>query len=148
MPLREYQCDACGHRFEVIQKMSDPPLEVCPRCGDVVHKLQAAPAFHLKGTGWYVTDYAKKDQSSESKMESDSKKDSDSKKENDSKKESDSKKDGDSKKDSRSKNDSRSKESASGSTDKAETKKDTARSTGSTESGSSGPSNPSSTKNS
>src|ERR1700730_5278551 len=63
MPLREYQCDACGHRFEVIQKMSDPPLEACPKCGGVVRKLQAAPAFHLKGSGWYVTDYAKKDQS-------------------------------------------------------------------------------------
>ena len=64
MPLREYQCDACGHRFEVIQKMSDPPLEVCPKCGEILRKLQAAPAFHLKGSGWYATDYAKKDQSS------------------------------------------------------------------------------------
>ena len=61
MPLREYQCDACGHRFEVIQKMSDLPLEVCPKCGEVLRKLQAAPAFHLKGSGWYATDYAKKD---------------------------------------------------------------------------------------
>ena len=61
MPLREYQCEACGHRFEVIQRMSDPPIEKCPVCGGTVHKLQAAPAFHLKGTGWYVTDYGKKD---------------------------------------------------------------------------------------
>jgi putative FmdB family regulatory protein len=72
MPLREYQCDACGHRFEVIQKMSDPPLEACPKCGEVVRKLQAAPAFHLKGSGWYATDYAKKDQST-AKSEDESK---------------------------------------------------------------------------
>ena len=62
MPLYEYQCDACGHRFEVIQKFSDPPLESCPKCGGAVHKLQSAPAFQLKGSGWYITDYAKKDQ--------------------------------------------------------------------------------------
>jgi putative FmdB family regulatory protein len=72
MPLREYQCDACGHRFEVIQKMSDLPLEVCPKCGEVLRKLQAAPAFHLKGSGWYATDYAKKDLSS-AKSEDESK---------------------------------------------------------------------------
>src|SRR6185369_13437601 len=61
MPLYEYQCDACGHRFEVIQKFSDPPVEKCPKCGGAVHKLIASPAFQFKGTGWYVTDYAKKD---------------------------------------------------------------------------------------
>ena len=72
MPLREYQCDACGHRFEVIQKMSDPPLDACPKCGEILRKLQAAPAFHLKGSGWYATDYAKKDQSS-AKSEDESK---------------------------------------------------------------------------
>ena len=72
MPLREYQCDACGHRFEVIQKMSDLPLEACPKCGEILRKLQAAPAFHLKGSGWYATDYAKKDQSS-AKSEDESK---------------------------------------------------------------------------
>jgi putative FmdB family regulatory protein len=59
VPLYEYQCDACGHRFEVIQKFSDPPVATCPKCGGTVHKMQSAPAFHLKGTGWYVTDYAK-----------------------------------------------------------------------------------------
>ena len=62
MPLYEYKCDACGHRFEVIQKRSDQTVETCPSCGGAVHKLQSAPAFHFKGTGWYVTDYAKKDQ--------------------------------------------------------------------------------------
>jgi putative FmdB family regulatory protein len=64
MPLYEYQCDACGHRFETIQKFSDLPIETCPKCGGAVKKLQSAPAFHLKGSGWYVTDYAKKDQAS------------------------------------------------------------------------------------
>jgi putative FmdB family regulatory protein len=59
MPLYEYECEACGHRFEVIQKFSDPPIDKCPRCGSPVHKLQSAPAFQFKGTGWYVTDYAK-----------------------------------------------------------------------------------------
>lgn len=61
MPLYEYLCDACGHRFETIRKFSDPPLETCPKCGGPVNKLQSAPAFHLKGSGWYITDYARKD---------------------------------------------------------------------------------------
>ena len=61
MPLYEYQCDACGHRFETIQKFSDAPLEVCPKCGGPVHKLQSAPAFQFKGSGWYITDYARKE---------------------------------------------------------------------------------------
>jgi putative FmdB family regulatory protein len=61
MPLYEYECSACGHRFEKIQKFSDPPVETCPKCGGAVHKLIASPAFQFKGTGWYITDYAKKD---------------------------------------------------------------------------------------
>ena len=60
MPLYEYQCDACGHRFEHIQKFSDPLLTVCPECDGALHKLVSSPAFQFKGTGWYVTDYAKK----------------------------------------------------------------------------------------
>ena len=60
MPLYEYQCDACGHRFEHIQKFSDPLLTVCPECGDAIRKLVSSPAIQFKGTGWYVTDYAKK----------------------------------------------------------------------------------------
>jgi putative FmdB family regulatory protein len=60
MPLYEYECEA-GHHFEKILKFSDPPLETCPTCGKPVHKLVSSPAFHLKGTGWYITDYAKKD---------------------------------------------------------------------------------------
>jgi putative FmdB family regulatory protein len=64
MPLYEYECDACGRRFEAIQKFSDPPLEVCPTCGGSVRKLQSAPAFQFKGSGWYITDYARKEDKS------------------------------------------------------------------------------------
>ena len=59
MPLYEYQCDACAHRFEVIQKFSDAPIDVCPKCGGVVKKLLSSPAIQFKGSGWYITDYAK-----------------------------------------------------------------------------------------
>jgi putative FmdB family regulatory protein len=61
MPLHEYECGACSHRFEVIQKFSDPPIESCPKCGGPVRKLIASPAFQFKGSGWYVTDYARKE---------------------------------------------------------------------------------------
>ena len=61
MPLYEYECDACGRRFEVIQKFSETTTE-CRHCGKgPVRRLVAAPAFQFKGTGWYITDYAKKD---------------------------------------------------------------------------------------
>ena len=59
MPLYEYQCPKCG-RFEVIRKFSDEPLTICPTCGSEIQKLASAPAIQFKGTGWYVTDYAKK----------------------------------------------------------------------------------------
>lgn len=59
MPLYEYKCHACGKKFEVIQKFSDEPLKTHPECGGEVERLLSAPAFHLKGTGWYATDYAK-----------------------------------------------------------------------------------------
>ena len=59
MPLYEYQCDACGHRFEVIQKFSDAPIEKCHRCEGLVRKLLSSPAIHFKGSGWYITDYAR-----------------------------------------------------------------------------------------
>lgn len=60
MPLYEYECDACGHRFEVIQKkFSDAPIEKCPTCGGVVQKLPSSPAIQFKGSGWYITDYAR-----------------------------------------------------------------------------------------
>jgi putative FmdB family regulatory protein len=60
MPLYEYQCKKCGHRFERIQKFSDPPVKKCPECGGAVEQLLSAPAVQFKGSGWYVTDYAKK----------------------------------------------------------------------------------------
>jgi putative FmdB family regulatory protein len=60
MPLYEYQCQKCSHRFERIQKFSDPPVKKCPECGGKVEQLVSAPAVQFKGSGWYVTDYAKK----------------------------------------------------------------------------------------
>ena len=69
MPLYEYECDACGHRFEIIQKFSDSPVETCPVCGGAVRKLQSAPAFQFRGSGWYVTDYARKEQPAEAKTD-------------------------------------------------------------------------------
>jgi putative FmdB family regulatory protein len=59
VPLYEYECARCG-RFERIQKFSDPPLLACPTCGGEVQKLLSAPAIQFKGTGWYITDYARK----------------------------------------------------------------------------------------
>ncbi len=60
MPLYEYECNDCEHRFERIQKFSDPLVSACPACGGEVRKLLSSPAIQFKGTGWYVTDYAKK----------------------------------------------------------------------------------------
>ena len=61
MPLYEYECGACGHRFEIIQKFSDGPPEACPKCGKgPLQRLLSSPAIQFKGTGWYVTDYAGK----------------------------------------------------------------------------------------
>ncbi len=59
MPLYEYRCEACGHKLEVLQRLAEPPLTVCPECGGVLRKQVSAPAFQFKGTGWYVTDYAR-----------------------------------------------------------------------------------------
>src|SRR6478609_5543679 len=59
MPLYEYECEACAHRFERIQKYSDPPLETCPKCGSKVRKLFSSPAIQFKGSGFYITDYPK-----------------------------------------------------------------------------------------
>jgi putative FmdB family regulatory protein len=74
MPLYEYECEACGHRFEVIQKFSDAPVDKCPSCGSKVRKLQSAPAFQFKGSGWYVTDYAKTGSAAETKASKDGRK--------------------------------------------------------------------------
>ena len=77
MPLYEYQCKKCGHRFERIQRFSDPLVKKCPECGGKVEQVISAPAVQFKGSGWYVTDYAKKSASASSKSES--KSDSDGK---------------------------------------------------------------------
>jgi putative FmdB family regulatory protein len=60
MPLYEYQCKKCGHRFERIRKFSDRQLRKCPECGGALEQLVSASAVRFKGSGWYVTDYAKK----------------------------------------------------------------------------------------
>jgi putative FmdB family regulatory protein len=63
MPLYEYECKKCGHRFEKIQLYSDKMVKKCPECGGQVEQMISAPAVQFKGTGWYVTDYAKKSSS-------------------------------------------------------------------------------------
>ena len=59
MPIYEYQCRKCEEHFEVVQKFSDKPLRKCTSCGGTLQKLISRSSFHLKGTGWYATDYAK-----------------------------------------------------------------------------------------
>lgn len=67
MPLYEYECSACGKRFELIRKFSDPPVEVCSICGrGPIQRLQSSPAIQFKGSGWYITDYAQKGKSGKS----------------------------------------------------------------------------------
>jgi putative FmdB family regulatory protein len=61
MPLYEYECESCTNRFEKIVQYSDPPIDTCPKCGKgPVRKLFSSPAIQFKGSGWYITDYAKK----------------------------------------------------------------------------------------
>ena len=60
LPLYEYECTVCKHRFELLQKFSDKPAKVCVRCGKPVLRLISSPAIQFKGTGWYVTDYGTK----------------------------------------------------------------------------------------
>lgn len=60
MPLYEYQCKKCKAHFEKIRKFSDPPLTKCEKCGGPLEQLLSSPAFQFKGSGWYVTDYARK----------------------------------------------------------------------------------------
>ncbi len=69
MPLYEYECLGCEKRFEVIQKFSDDLLTVCEDCGGKLKKLLSAPAIQFKGTGWYVTDYARSGKSDGQKGE-------------------------------------------------------------------------------
>src|ERR1700690_4516126 len=73
MPLYEYECEKCGHRFEKIQKFSDKMVKKCPECGGQVEQMISAPAVQFKGSGWYVTDYAKKSSSPGSSGDSASK---------------------------------------------------------------------------
>src|SRR5580704_9875335 len=94
MPLYEYECKKCHHRFERIVKYSDLPMKKCPDCGGPVEQTITAPAVQFKGSGWYVTDYAKKSSGtassngdSKSKDEAASKKESASKEESSQKKE-------------------------------------------------------------
>jgi putative FmdB family regulatory protein len=98
MPLYEYECKKCHHRFERIQKYSDPHLKKCPDCGGTVKLVVSAPAIQFKGSGWYVNYYAKKSPASASsngdsgaKTESTSKGESESKSESETKGESESK---------------------------------------------------------
>ncbi len=91
MPIYEYQCSGCGKVFEIFQKISDDPLTECKECKGELNKLISNCAFHLKGSGWYATDYKKptesvsgrtasgKTEKSESKMESAAEPASDSK---------------------------------------------------------------------
>ena len=67
MPIYEYECAKCGKTIEIIQKMSDKPLKKHEKCGGTLTKLISASGFQFKGTGWYVTDYARKDAKGESK---------------------------------------------------------------------------------
>lgn len=60
MPIHEYKCTKCGKAMEALQKANDRPLEKCPKCGGLLRKLISSPAIQFKGTGWYITDYAKK----------------------------------------------------------------------------------------
>ena len=98
MPIYEYKCEGCGETFEVIQKFADEPVTVHEKCGGHVHRLMSAPSFQFKGSGWYVTDYAKGSGNVPAKGES-PKGDSE-------KSQSESKSDGGSKTDSSSKSDS------------------------------------------
>jgi len=82
MPLYEYACKSCGNRMELLQRMGDPPPAACPACGGEVKKLISAAAVQFKGSGWYVTDYAKgSGKGSESKSDSTSESKADSKSE-------------------------------------------------------------------
>ena len=70
VPLYEYECNSCGTRTEVIQRVGAPPLGPCDECGGEMVRLLSAPSFQFKGTGWYVTDYAKKSGSSDGESSS------------------------------------------------------------------------------
>jgi putative FmdB family regulatory protein len=70
MPLYEYRCHKCGQTFEVMQKFSDDPLTTHEACGGELEKLLSSPALQFKGSGWYITDYARSGGSSNGKSDS------------------------------------------------------------------------------
>ena len=76
MPIYEYECTKCGRLEEVLQNFSDKPLTKCPSCTGKLHKLISQTTFHLKGTGWYATDYANKSASTPKPSSKNSKKNS------------------------------------------------------------------------
>jgi putative FmdB family regulatory protein len=106
MPNYEYLCKNCGHRFEQIRKFSDKPLRKCPECGGVIEQVISAPAVQFKGSGWYVTDYAKKSAGSAGSSSSSSEGDSGTKETKDSKDTKGAKDTKDTKKDDKPKSDS------------------------------------------
>jgi len=69
VPIYEYECLSCGKNFEIIQKITEEPISTCPSCAGKVRKLISNCSFQLKGTGWYVTDYARKPDKKEDKKE-------------------------------------------------------------------------------
>ena len=81
MPIYEYECPNCGKQYEIFQRFTDEPLNRCPECGGHVHKLISRTSFILKGTGWYVTDYAspERKKAAEAKSDGGTKKTSDTK---------------------------------------------------------------------
>jgi len=79
MPIYEYECSKCGEKFEVLQKMTDKPLKKHASCGGSLTKLISAAGFQFKGTGWYVTDYARKESKTESQDRKDTKETTDTK---------------------------------------------------------------------
>lgn len=72
MAIYEYECLKCGHHFEVWQKITEDPLKTCEKCGGELRRLIGQTGFILKGTGWYVTDYARKEKSSNNKKDAQS----------------------------------------------------------------------------
>jgi putative FmdB family regulatory protein len=75
LPIYEYKCEKCDHELEVIQKFSDEPVTVCPECNGKMSKKMSLSAFHLKGSGWYTTDYKKSSKSGEAPKASGEKQD-------------------------------------------------------------------------
>ena len=73
MPIYEYVCQKCGHHLEIMQKMSDKPLSKCPNCRGKLEKIFSQTSFQLKGSGWYVSDYAKSGKSEKPEAKTDKK---------------------------------------------------------------------------